>query len=250
MNGLTEIGPSDHFSVERYQRRYTNKTLAVQAVLGIVVLSGITLAVLSHYGCIDHVFVYMGAGGAIASALAALGIFVCCKNNNFRSLWNDYVRPLTFLEEVISELERPSQWRFCISGDRVCKIMDLFKAAQTSEERERLIEEAPQLEKKFFILAKGRVENSLKSHQEWLINTSAFLGWKGYGKRVNDVVVRINNVAVFDTLIKVILLMTACLAIFNRADNPYDQKYDSTPATSCHHDNRINLTEAAERSCL
>ena len=58
MSGLNEIGPSDHFSAGKYQRRYTNKTLSVQAALGVIVLSGITLAVLSHYGCIDRVFVY------------------------------------------------------------------------------------------------------------------------------------------------------------------------------------------------
>lgn len=107
------------------------------------------------------------------------------------NLWNDYVRPLTFGEKVIYEFERPPQWRSRISDNRVVEIMELFKEAQTSEERDRLIEHAPQLEKDFFTLAKERIERMLRLKKEELLDTGTILWWDGYGKRVNNLVTKI-----------------------------------------------------------
>lgn len=104
MSGLAEINPNGNFSIEKYQTRYTNKTVAIQVALGIIAVSGITLAVLSHYGCVDHVFMYVGTGGAIASALTALGVFIFGKKNNLRVALSD-VRSVDDLRQVWQNLE-------------------------------------------------------------------------------------------------------------------------------------------------
>jgi hypothetical protein len=104
MNGLPEIHTNGSFSIEKYQTRYTNKTLPIQVALGIIAVSGITLAVLSHHGCIDHIFMYVGTGGAITSALSAIGIFVFCRKNNLREALSD-VRSADDLRLVCQNLE-------------------------------------------------------------------------------------------------------------------------------------------------
>lgn len=100
MSGFSEVNLHGSLSTERYQTRYTNKTIAIQAALGITFVLGVTLATLSHYGCVNHVFVYLGAGGAITSALTALGIFVFCRKNNLKEAFND-AQSLKEVQQVI-----------------------------------------------------------------------------------------------------------------------------------------------------
>ena len=104
MSGLSEVNSHGNFSMEKYQTIYTKKTLAIQAALGIIAISGITLAVLSHYGCIDRVFLYIGTGGAVTSTLTALGIFVFGGKNNFRDALAD-VHSVADLRQVCQNLE-------------------------------------------------------------------------------------------------------------------------------------------------
>lgn len=106
-------------------------------------------------------------------------------------VWDENRVHLPSLLEFFMLEDPPFCWRSRISGDRMCEIADLFKSTETSEDRERLIEEAPQQEKEFFVSVKKKFEDMLRWHQHGLTNTRTFLGWKGYGKRVNDLCAKI-----------------------------------------------------------
>lgn len=59
-------------------------------------------------------------------------------------------------------------WRSHISDKRFSEIADLFKKTISSEEREQLIQDAPENEKRFFITVRDRFEKSIKSYNDYI----------------------------------------------------------------------------------
>ncbi len=68
------------FRLENYEDKYGKYIPAIQIALWIIVATGITLAVVAHYGYLDHYFIYIGSALATVPALIAIGILLGRKN--------------------------------------------------------------------------------------------------------------------------------------------------------------------------
>lgn len=83
------IDTGSDLSIERYQSNCTPCCVSViQVALAIILVAGITVAVLSHFKYLDHNFIYYGSAASTASFIV-LGILTCFQPNNLEPALND-----------------------------------------------------------------------------------------------------------------------------------------------------------------
>jgi len=102
MNNIHKTNETVPFSIEKYSK-CRNCVPVTQAALGVIIALGLTMSLLSHFGYVDHTFIYVGAGASVA-ALITLGILTVCQPNNLKSAVNN-AKSFSDIKEIVDTME-------------------------------------------------------------------------------------------------------------------------------------------------
>jgi hypothetical protein len=94
------------FSFEKYESKYQNCCPVIQVALWTIIAIGITLALLSHFGSLDHSFLYLGVFGSIVPFIISIGILF--SKNNHLSLALSEVEKIEDLQIIVNTIHGSS----------------------------------------------------------------------------------------------------------------------------------------------
>lgn len=147
MNCISESKKAYSSLMERDHDKNAYCAKAVQVTLGIIVISGITLALASHFCDLNHTFIYLGASASVV-ALAALGISIACQKcqNTLKANINN-AKSFSELSAIIDFAEaRKPRWDFayCVGANNDLeiisrKLMGYISSSELNEKIEHML---------------------------------------------------------------------------------------------------------------